>query len=169
MGQLSKIKSDANILRDGAIFERLLLEGNFITLSSVIVRQSIFDSVGGFNECRNLSGVEDWDLWLRLTKSHKVKAKREPLVRYRVHTGGISKNIAAMYRAQELVLDEILTGSTKPLVNGARACSASTSAWFAANAGDFSLARRLYLKALKRNPGNASTWKSFVKCLAHRA
>lgn len=169
LGQLSAVKSDASILRDGSIFESLLREGNFITLSSVIVSKSIFDSIGGFNECLSLSGVEDWHLWLRLTKSHKVKATREPLVRYRVHAGGISKNIAAMYRAQERVLDEILTGSTKQLVNSARAYSASTSAWFAANAGDFSLARRLYLKSLKRNPSNASTWKSIVKCLVHRA
>ncbi len=169
LGFLAEVKSEANELREGTIFEPLLLEGNFITLSSTVIRRSVFEAVGGFDENREISGVEDWHLWLKIARHCKAKAIRKPLVKYRIHPDGISKNVKAMHHAQELVLDEFLADSTRQFANKARACSASTSAWFAANSGDFQLARSLYLKALRRRPLSTSTVKNLVKCFLHKA
>ena len=44
-------------------FFLLLLERNFV-YTSVTVRRSVLDEVGGYDEA--LSTGEDWDLWLRI-------------------------------------------------------------------------------------------------------
>jgi glycosyltransferase involved in cell wall biosynthesis len=41
-----------------------LLEGNFMVISSPLVRKSAFEEAGGFDE--TLRYNEDWDLWLRI-------------------------------------------------------------------------------------------------------
>jgi len=58
-----------------------LKQRNFIPTSSVVVRKDVIDEVGGFDE--NLSYAEDWDLWLRIAKTHKVCGINEPLFIYR--------------------------------------------------------------------------------------
>lgn len=48
-------------------FESLLKDGNTIETSSVVVKREIINSVGGFYESNNLSGSEDYDMWLRIS------------------------------------------------------------------------------------------------------
>lgn len=169
LGGLSDLKSEANDLREGMIYQTLLTEGNFITLSSVMIRASVFDKLGGFNEARELSGVEDWELWLRVAKSHKIAVVDKSLVKYRVHADGISKNISAMFAAQERVLDAFLDNGDTLLARTAKAKSASTSAWFAQNSGNFALAIKLHLRVLMYQPLNLATYKQLIKCLLHKS
>jgi hypothetical protein len=81
-GDLSRVKerqSDSVTLHEGDIFEPLLL-GNFITLSSVLMRKSAFEKLGGFAIERR--GVQDWDMWLRYSSDGgRVGLCREPLTR----------------------------------------------------------------------------------------
>jgi len=67
--------------REGYIFKKLLAEGCFILISSVIVPRKILDEVGLFD--KNMI-CEDYDLWLRITKKHPVKFISKPLVDYNV-------------------------------------------------------------------------------------
>jgi len=46
----------------------LLLNGNLICNSSVLVRKDLLDKVGGINENRNLVAAEDYNTWLRIAK-----------------------------------------------------------------------------------------------------
>lgn len=73
----------------GSVLKQLI-ENNFISTSSVIVRRSIFDSIGYFNEQRNLIAIEDYDMWLRIAPFYIMEYISEPLVRYRLHDGQIS-------------------------------------------------------------------------------
>lgn len=50
------------------VFNNLLVAGNRIPLSSVICRKSKILEVGGFTEDRRLISLEDFDLWLKLSK-----------------------------------------------------------------------------------------------------
>jgi glycosyltransferase involved in cell wall biosynthesis len=60
--------------------------------SSVVMRRSTFLRSGGFDT--QFKVVEDWDLWMRLLNSGTVFAGcREPLLQYRIHTRGVSKNM----------------------------------------------------------------------------
>ncbi|MCH7408646.1 glycosyltransferase [Belliella sp. DSM 111904] len=61
-----------------------LLAGNFIDACS-FVRRIAFDSVGGFDENKNLRISEDWDLWIRLGISGwKFQFINEYLFKYRI-------------------------------------------------------------------------------------
>lgn len=67
-----------------------LLRNNFITNSSVVVRRSILEKVGHFNEAANVYGLEDYDLWLRIVPHCAIDYVDLPLVKYRIHADQIS-------------------------------------------------------------------------------
>lgn len=49
-----------------------LCRGNFLCNFSVIVRRSVIDKVGGYDEDPVLRRLCDWDLWVRIGAGHKV-------------------------------------------------------------------------------------------------
>ncbi len=49
------------------LYDYLLYVGNFITLSATVVRKEVLSVVPMFSESTRFIGVEDYDLWLRLT------------------------------------------------------------------------------------------------------
>ncbi len=83
---------------EGSVCEQLLLS-NFIPNSSVIVRRACLEAVGGFSEDRELSGSEDWELWLRIAAQFPVGAIRRPNVRRRVHGANTLGNAQHMERS----------------------------------------------------------------------
>ena len=104
-GDLPEVQSRCQPMIGGDIFE-LLLGGNFITTTSVLIRREIFERYGGFDVTFN--GTEDWDLWLRVAEHHEIGFCPEPLTRYRLHGGGISRNFARMNRERLLVIARAL-------------------------------------------------------------
>jgi hypothetical protein len=72
------------------------------------VRSDVFHAVGGFCEDRSVLPAEDWDLWIRIAERHPVRVCREPLVSYRLHAEGVSRNFVQMNRARRSVLDRAL-------------------------------------------------------------
>jgi glycosyltransferase involved in cell wall biosynthesis len=50
------------------VYEDLLINGNTLPTSSVVVRRSLLVEVGGFTEEREMIAGEDVDLWLRLAQ-----------------------------------------------------------------------------------------------------
>jgi len=80
----------------------LLINGNCIVNSSVVVKKASLAAVRGFDESPNLFAVEDYDCWLRLAK---IKTSffylSEPLVTYRIHSSnsGNINNLAYLQRA----------------------------------------------------------------------
>lgn len=70
----------------------LLLNGNDIALSSVVVRRQIFLEVNGMNESPAFFAVEDYDTWLRIAQiTHKFVYVAKVLGAYRLHDGNIGK------------------------------------------------------------------------------
>ena len=49
----------------------LLVNGNVIANSSVVVRKSVLIEIGGLNEDKELVACEDYDAWLRIAKREK--------------------------------------------------------------------------------------------------
>ena len=62
-----------------------LLEGNFITFSSSLIRRDLLVSLGGLDQSKELRGVDDYDLWLRLAPSGTLAFLPEPLTGWRNH------------------------------------------------------------------------------------
>jgi len=69
----------------GNVFETLLF-GNFIPISSVMIKKDLFEKTGGFSPEYSLA--EDLDFLLRAARGTRVDYIDEPLLRYRVHGGG---------------------------------------------------------------------------------
>ena len=92
--------------RDGDVFAHLLVE-NMIYPAAAMVRKAPVDAVGGFDE--TLTGLEDWDLWLRLAQRGVHWAcVDEPLLEYRVHPGQMHKHGAERRLRNRLaILDKV--------------------------------------------------------------
>lgn len=80
------------------------LERCMITPSSVMIKRSLFNSIGGFNE--SLPACEDYDLWLRISLRHPVGLVKEYLLtRYGGHDDQLSSSIEVLdkYRIRALL------------------------------------------------------------------
>ncbi len=94
----------------------LLKNGNAICNSSVVVRKSILDKVGFFNEGQEYIAWEDFDLWLRISKitSHFVHIN-QPLVYYWFGGGNLSTSERTILTAQAIRRTYIRKTDIEPL------------------------------------------------------
>lgn len=100
----------------GNIWEQLL-EKNVISPSSSLIRRCCFDHVGKFDE--NLkSFVEDWDMWLRISAIYPIKVLPELLLRYRECPSSASKNLEAMERSYQIVIEKAFASASPELIFG---------------------------------------------------
>ena len=83
-----RVRPVADPQRLGAI----LAERNPFVHSSVMMRADAVKAVGGYRAA--FLGAEDYDLWLRLAERGAIANLPQPLVRYRVHAGGVSAQFA---------------------------------------------------------------------------
>lgn len=60
-----------------------LLHRNFITLSTVVARKECLVKYGMFDTSPAMLGLEDWDMWLRLSGGCQVLAVQVPVAVYR--------------------------------------------------------------------------------------
>ena len=70
------------------VFVDLLTNGNTIWNSSVVVRRSFLEKVGGFSEEKDLVGSEDFDGWLRISKLSEKFKRLESVLGYYWYGGG---------------------------------------------------------------------------------
>ncbi|MBU3623197.1 glycosyltransferase family A protein [Polynucleobacter sp. AP-Latsch-80-C2] len=85
---------------------RKLLLGNFISGSgsAVLIKKSVFDTVGLFDE--KLSAGEDWDMWLRISQSFHADYCPEELVLIRLHDANMQKDTLRMLSADLMILNK---------------------------------------------------------------
>jgi glycosyltransferase involved in cell wall biosynthesis len=75
----------------GRVLNELFVR-NFVCFSSAVVRRSVFDRVGRFDESLGLA--IDYDLWLRVARHVAFDFVDEPLVKYRTGHGNLSKRLS---------------------------------------------------------------------------
>ena len=82
---------------EGWVADQLLLFGRAVIIgggSGVVVSRVAFDDVGGFDT--EMSTSADWDLYYRVARRCKVGFVAEVLLRYRLHSSNMHRNIRAM-------------------------------------------------------------------------
>ena len=84
--------------------EELILKGNSITCSSVMVRKEYLKKTGGYDEDPNLKAVEDYDLWLRLSELGAFGFIPKIHVYYRIHTTQSSSDWETKQKRLEYLL-----------------------------------------------------------------
>lgn len=85
----------------GAEVLHRLLVGNQLTVAAPLVRRSVFDTVGTFDE--RLDRLEDWQLWLRCAIAGKrflFLPSTAPVALIRVHGASLSSRVAPMLLAE---------------------------------------------------------------------
>jgi len=165
-----ELLSDKLVMNEGDIWCELLYM-NMMTASSVVVMKKLYDEYGGFRE--DLRSCEDWDLWLRCAEKHKIGYCAEPLLKYRIHSGGLSKKYIFMSKMRETVVFSALNSDRgKRLSSIIRrkilARTWSTSAWNAAEGKDLPKSLAYYGKALSYWPFDGSIWYDIARALAGR-
>ncbi|HEX5044646.1 MAG TPA: glycosyltransferase [Candidatus Polarisedimenticolaceae bacterium] len=134
---------------------RELFQGNFVLIPGVMVRRSVLERTGGFDE--RLRNAEDYDLWLRVAEIAEIGLVPEPLAAWRKRAGQASGQRDAMLRGEARALEKALARSPS-LKAGARRRFArlhDESGWLDLAEGRRGPALRKFLRALRHDP----TWE----------
>jgi glycosyltransferase involved in cell wall biosynthesis len=70
------------------IFRSLMIKGNPIACSSVVIRRSLFQEINGMDESPKLAGIEDYNAWLKASLiTNRFRRIKKNLASYRLHDG----------------------------------------------------------------------------------
>ncbi len=83
---VKKMKYPREILKSGCIFEDLLLRRFYCSTPGLLIRRSVLEDVGLFDESLQ-NALEDWELTLRISQKYKVLCVDRPLFQRRLHVG----------------------------------------------------------------------------------
>lgn len=169
-GDLPSVQSDIEQMPEGDIFENLLM-GNVITNSSVVIKRERFLSLNGFNT--SLLTCEDWDLWLRYAASGSIGFCPEPLVKYRFHAGGKSRNYVRQAAARENIISSILATDRGSNISGPKkrrvwAYTFRSAAWASARARDMTFSMKQFVKAFRQAPFEFRIWYDAARVIFGR-
>jgi len=96
------IPSPESTPKEGDIYDSLV-RGNFVATPAAVVKRECFAKAGMFDE--GIPCLEDWELWLRISKYYHFKCIDEPLtIAYSGTPGSILANQGALARGYELIL-----------------------------------------------------------------
>ena len=136
---------------EGPVSVEALLPRNFIHTSTVIVRRSALERVGGFDT--GLSTFEDFELWLRIgaLRDPGILGLRQILCRYRRHATQTTRDWTAMHDGWRATVERI--GQRHPAAwarvrSKALAYNLEYCASLAWNSGDVPAMRALMRRAL---------------------
>ena len=166
--RVGNLRSEPKAMVEGDLLEALL-QDNFIIVSSVMIRRTVIQKIGGFDT--SLPSVEDWDLWLKLaSKGVRFAAVGEPVTMYQWRAGSMSKNYELMRSTRKTIVKRALeTARANALPWSVRrramANIESCSAWFLAGSSP-EKAIGWYVNSLWYWPFSVNSWKGIVKgCL----
>ena len=148
----------------GWIYHKLLLD-SFVWTSTVMMRRSLVEQVGEFDESLRLG--QDYDYWLRVAQISQIHTLQRPLALYRQHAQSATARGARInYGAKVLTMALERWGTASP--NGAsiprrQVLHRIANIHFANGfhhyrLGDFRLARPAFANAVRMNPMQARWW-----------
>lgn len=169
---LNGIRHEGRIPPTGPYFEALL-EHCWITISSVMIRRSLYAECGPFSESKPYGQLgEDYEFFLKVARSHDIGFLPEVLARYRKAGTGISQSdwrnfpeafpfmLALWGRA------DIFCGLTSPArINEAVWRSAAAGAQFWRDRGYAGRAAYFPVQYLLRRPWYKAAWLELGKSL----
>ncbi len=92
---------------EGAVSATLLMLGREGVLgggSGAMIRRTVFEEIGGFDE--RLSTSADWDLFYRVSERYAVGFVPELLIKYRVHGSNMHTNVAVFEHDMSLAFEK---------------------------------------------------------------
>lgn len=90
----------------------VLWDGNFIPAMTTLIRRSVFEKVGNYDETLF---YEDWDMWLRISERYHFAYSPTPAAKYRIVKTSMSKSsVDKMTMANELIFIKYLLQKRVP-------------------------------------------------------
>jgi GT2 family glycosyltransferase len=82
---------------DPALDVHALLSWCQLVVQTALIRRTVLAEVGGFDQ--ELSGADDWDLWVRIADHHRLRATPDVLAAVTVHPANQSNDAELMFGA----------------------------------------------------------------------
>lgn len=167
--RMPKLRLDAGEyrIRSCDAFDTLIAD-NFIGTSGIVMRRSLVEAVGGFDE--GLGNSDDIDFLFRASRKFDFGYLDTVLHRRRIHPGNISSRVAAI-RAKETVYERLLDGPSPLSGRASRRLQGMLSAlyfsrgyWERVN-GSRGLALKYYYKSWSMQKRNVAIVKSALRAL----
>lgn len=89
--------------KKGDLSEEIFI-GNWIGLSTVLVKNECFQDIGRFDE--SLASAPDYDMWIRMANKYEFDYIAMPLVKYGVHSQQLTMNYRKMILGREKLLEK---------------------------------------------------------------
>jgi glycosyltransferase involved in cell wall biosynthesis len=141
------------------VFIDLMTIGNSIPLSGSIIRKKIFTQVNHFDEDVSIAGLEDYDLWLKVSKiTDKFFFIPKALGLYRMHGNSITENSFTQINKINIVHEKYLPYLALPYHKQAAGIKDYYIAIVYERMKNYQQAIRLYKKSFKAN-----TFKQKIK------
>jgi len=97
-----------------ATYRSLLLEGNCLSTSAVVMKTGIARLAGGFSEEPKIVTAEDYDFWLRLARAEtRIGFVHEILGEYTIHAANQTRGVVRHMSACIVVLDRHFSAPLK--------------------------------------------------------
>ena len=151
----------------GKVLKELLV-GNFIGMSTVMIRRDVFNHYGGFDE--SYVTCEDWPLWMNVCAEHELGYLPEAVVRYRVHRKSKTMLSRRTHAARLRIIDAAfgpggVAQSLSQLRSKSLASAYQVTCHYASESGDWKFAFNCAVHALWYNPFVTRPWKNLIKAL----
>ena len=103
---------DAEVERSGWLYTKLLM-GLLVGMNTAVIRRTVYEQIGGFNESMRIG--EDYDFWLRASRVAPMHSLSGPVALYRIHPASAMHKIAKEnHMARLLHCGEVRWGLTNP-------------------------------------------------------
>jgi len=146
-----RIDPDLFVLQGRDVFDGLFYE-NFVGTSGVSIPRHVIESLGGFDEDLSRGGLDDRDMWFRISRRYDVGFIDRPCHVYRVRKGSVSKrtleSIQGRIKVFQRHIGEARSDRVKRQALSAIAANLSGAGYYHLAAGDLLSARRWYWDSL---------------------
>lgn len=162
-GRNGKKTGDKAEWEKGNLFESLFCK-SFIHTSTVVLRRSVLDKVGLFDE--QYMCAEDYDLWLRIAKANAIGRYRAPLATVREHDLHLSSNKVALRTAAYEILSKHYDPNSIPLHAYYKRMS-DLEIYFGRafiRLDDYEKAIFYFKRSVKRTPFRIRSWRYLLRC-----
>ena len=165
LGQSTEGLSEGEEVYWGNIFNTMLF-GNTILTSTCLCRSAVFETVGVFDP--SLKTIEDYDLYLKITKIFPVALVTKPLIRYRysehqlsgeIYFDKLCVNLINIFTKNvEAIEDADFLRENKRKLQKHLGKYQAMQAYFHFSREEMKEAARCYWQSIRSNPGNLKSY-----------
>ncbi len=141
----------------GDIFQELLRNNLILTPGSILIKRTVLDAVGLFDE--RFKCMDDWDMWLRISKRYNFDSVGKNLFKYRVHRNSVTVGLPKKDKKQEVLY---IFGKNKEAYQKYYPQKMKEIGIFYCETGDMENGKKFFTEALKINSRDYKTYFHYI-------